>query len=115
MRQIEDWIHAIGGAPAIVVIGLGYLAVWVPLGICLIVVGTIWFVLWLDPVRRLLMRFLSYPDRRFGSGTELVVVSTEPEAVSDEGSSPGDGTHIHAEAGSMVIVHNHPPEPEGKR
>lgn len=92
-------MRANGGAPALVVIGVGFLVLLPPLGAVLITLGILWFIVWLDPVRDRLIAFLEYPDEW----------ADEPESTS--GVVHGK-THIHAEAGSTVNVHVHP---EGRR
>lgn len=47
-----------GGAPAVVIVGIGLLAVSPALGIALIVLGSVWFIVRLDPVRKRLIALL---------------------------------------------------------
>jgi hypothetical protein len=94
MRQMGEWIQANGGPPAVVVVGAGCLALWVPLGLAVIALGVLWFVVWLEPVRKLLIRFLSIPD----------------QGTSSESSSPiqSAGVQVNVEEGGTFIQHVHP-------
>jgi hypothetical protein len=62
VRQIKTWTIANGGAPAVFLVGMAALAVSRPLAVALMSIGIIWFVLWLEPVRKGLIRFLSHGD-----------------------------------------------------
>jgi hypothetical protein len=64
MRQIKEWAMVNGGAPSVVLVGIALLAIAIPLGLVVIGIGIVWFVAWLEPVRRLLIRFLEFPGRR---------------------------------------------------
>jgi hypothetical protein len=52
MRQIKHWAIANGGAPSLVVVGLGLLTLSLIAGVAVMVVGIIWFILGLDAVKR---------------------------------------------------------------
>lgn len=81
MRQIKEWALLNGGAPAVVLVGVALLAASALIGLIVIGVGIIWFVSWLDPVRRGLIRFLEFPDQgRATPGGEA-----SPRGVSGQG------------------------------
>jgi hypothetical protein len=101
MRQIKEWIQANGGPPAVVIVGAGCLALWVPLGLALIALGVLWFVVWMEPVRKLLIRFLSWPDDG----------ATTPETGPDRNQPAG--VHVNVEEGATLIQHIHPPDSPG--
>jgi hypothetical protein len=64
MRQVKEWTLVNGGAPAVVLVGVALLTQAPVPGLVVLGLGIIWFVSWLDPVRKHLIAFLEFPDRR---------------------------------------------------
>jgi hypothetical protein len=56
--QIKTWAVANGGAPAVIIVGVGLLAVSLVLGIALMVAGSLWFFVRLEPIRKRLITWL---------------------------------------------------------
>ena len=94
MRQIQGWIRANGGPPAVVVLGMAIAAaVSGPVGIALIAVGAIWFAVWLEPVRKRLIRFLESPDKDSGDEGQGRQQARGDQYIFEHGSFPT--VHIH--------------------
>lgn len=90
MRQIKHWTVANGGAPAVVIVGLGLIAVSPLLGTILVVLGSVWFIVRLDPVRKWLIGLL-------GGDAE-----TSPNTKDDLGGftiAHAGEVHVHAQGG----------------
>jgi hypothetical protein len=105
MWQIKEWALLNGGAPSVILVGVALLTQSTVAGLAVLGIGILWFVSWIDPVRRTLIQFLEYPDRRerahesaipgvpgggtYPPGTRFETIIRAPKEEAEEGEGKG--------------------------